>query len=697
MVMSSNTNSINSNNAKHHPYALCISTMKPPPAHQSTSSSTSNDAVIFLCPYTGTILSNSNPAYSLRCGGTSSGGGGGVTNLCPFSSAPLGTRGGENKYYLAYVDGKRGAAGGGASISSETGGGRGYAALLQLGSAQPKWKCTLPERPTLSSSSSSTLLTHPNGRYVLAGCPSGNVYLWNILHNGSLIAKFNAHHRPVTSLCITPCGEYLLTGGEDGIVNMWSFLDIVSSSSSETTMDLRPIHTWSAHSLPITSLTMLSSNRAISTSMDRLIVIMELTSGNTLASIAMPVGISCVSTAMMSSSCSDCCFNENDNLSSSKRIYAGGINGCIYVIDLDVYSIKKSAESATIAFESSSSGTSNQHQSNAGGTLANSKESIVGLASTTKNATLALSSSSSPHVMELRGHEGPITSLVILNAAIANNFPNNNKRSFNDYDKEGLIASGGQDGSIRIWSIASRCCIRTIRPWSGPSASSTATTTTSTSPSSPCNSILLFSRVSLEGGGGGHHRNMVTTSNNSKSKRKQLDGGISSLYHPLRRFESSNNNSTGSNNISLMMVMDENDAGGGSNNNKRKKMNIVKEEDGWSIPLMRMTRDEASIDFWERRTSDSCGSKRKSTGGKSSNRTNNITDEAMSSNPKEETEEENAEKNGQQQIQEGKEEEETDLQKLRKQLEEAQQTIERWEQVNHKLVSKLNKSKKSKK
>ncbi len=449
-----------------------------------------------------------------------------------------------------------------------------YAYLLVQGgsssssSSSPKWKCKLPEYM------SGKLITSPCGYYIIGGGKSGTCYCWSTLStsspqgdttknynnsiigggastsgsNGSeLVCKWIAHYRPIKSISFSDCGFYIITGGDDGIVNVWNLMDIVSSgrttkptsiASSSKNRSIHPMQTWSEHHLPVTSIHTLPSSRIVSTSLDKQVIIMELFNGKTLAKINLPSSIT---------------FVTSDSM--GWRLYLGGLDGVIYCIDLNTYAIATTAESATVISSSSSplsSHLNSDHgnvQSLSGSML---EETVLGMNSsyttaaanndaisniTTTTSNINKRSSESSYVTELRGHNRQISCLALLEE--------------NDDDVPTLLVSGSVDGSIRIWDIRSRCCIRNIYPWSnnhtllGQEMMKDGSSTSATSSKNivfPCSSITVIPRKWIDDTNDDDNAGSVFTSStngNSSKKRKRKkhnNEALVDLIKPLERF-----------------------------------------------------------------------------------------------------------------------------------------------------------------
>jgi len=475
-------------------HVCVVSTKQAPPM---IGSSQASDTCQVLDPQTGSVLSSSGGAATVKVGA-----GVGVHSITPIPLDNLGSLNCQNAY-IAY-------------------GGKGKddmnAYLIVQGStSSPKWKCKLPEHLE------GGIIVSPCGNYVLGAARSGNCYCWSLLNEGELIKIWSAHYRPVKAMVFSDCGSYLVTGGADGIANIWSLMEIVAHAASDGLSDgiygkasLNPVKTWSEHQLPISAMYTLPSSRVVSASLDRQIIIMELFSGKTLAKIAMPSAIHSITAD-----------------ANGHRLYLGSADGTIFCIDLDIFAISTSAESATIVTNSNSERMDSKGPSISGSLLENT---ILGLQNKGTEAS---------YISELRGHEGEVRSLAFI-----------------DHDDQQMLVSGADDGSIKVWDTRSRCCIRTIYPWSSNGSTSMDDKSSKSRPC-PCSSIIIIPRQSIESNEAG------AFSHNSMRATPKQQGGTIDLLKPLQRFPKQFNSE-----VDFIKKIIRNEDSGSN----KPKRNIVEEE-----------------------------------------------------------------------------------------------------------------------
>jgi len=484
------SSSISRKTNKNSTLNVCIITTSKCPSIAG-SSTQSAEAVQILDPQTGSLLSAHGGAATLKIGQ-------GVA-IKSFQKIPIhhhrtnhystGGCGSNENVYIAY-------------------GGKGsddmHAYLIVQGSTtSPKWKCRVPEYLE------GGIFVSPCGNFILGGGKSGNCYCWSTLNDGELLRSWAAHYRSILSITFSDCGSYVITGGADGIVNVWNLMDVVSTQdylsskyhgrkSQMNNKTIHPIKTWSEHHLPVTSMHTLPSSRIVSTSLDKQVIIMELFSGKTLAKIAMPFAINVVTADKV-----------------GNRLYLGAKDGAIYCIDMNTYAIATTAESASIITNKYS--TKEKQSRSLSGTLL--EETILRQQKDLQGNGHHNTTDTPSYVSELRGHNREISSLAFLQE--------------DEYD---LLVSGSVDGSVRIWDLKSRCCIRSLNPWSTTNILGQEENVTS-GKVNPCSSITVIPRECIENPDSTFGHDGMFTSNVSNNHKANKQGGtLSSLIKPLQRF-----------------------------------------------------------------------------------------------------------------------------------------------------------------
>mmetsp|Transcript_29418 Transcript_29418/g.61260 ORF Transcript_29418/g.61260 Transcript_29418/m.61260 type:complete len:686 (+) Transcript_29418:43-2100(+) len=662
-------------NLSHQPYILYAISNKPPGSIGSSGTSCGSggphgrDPIQILCPYTG---SNVTGAHPLRVPASSSSGRGGTFGVRCLLPVPLTTMlrgGGDDANATIFI----GHGGGGGEKPREGGGKDDHAFLLNrhsggsassVGGNNPRWKVRLPEQ---LSHTPQSMAVSPDGRFLAAGSTNGTCFLWDwTAGEDNLVKVWKAHYRPVTCLTFDKDeGVTLFTAGEDGVVNAWCLLDLIDqdSFSGSSSGAVHPFRTWSEHHLAVTSLCVLcgsgcGATRLISSSLDRNLIIMELggsgsisnsadgsNSARTLARICLPSGLHSV--------ISD---------SSNGRLYGAGSDGNIYCIDLDRRAIHESLDGAG-TFINVNQGrdylfTSKQEQGEGAG---NFESLLSGRHMMISNSTAGVSGMAtyqSKYLSELKGHMKSVTCLALLD-------PSDLAATSTGQKGTTLLASGSDDGTVRIWDLNSRSCVKVLRPWSPSSEGVNINSASSVASSPPISSIIAVPKSSLAVGslsmksGGG---SMGDSSLRSIFGRRSIANvDYSNLFKPLKRF------------VRGTSVVDQ---------SHLYNTTMVSYD---CAPAVWPRRDQRYVRFWEdnslcdffvrsSKKAKTTASIAKSYGDDdgSSTASSTFEDDDKTDELLEEGTDDKAE-----------------IARLRKALQDSQAVIERWQTVNNQLVSKL--------
>lgn len=457
-------------------YIVSVTTTKP---SASVTPGGGGGSLTLLDPKTGAILS------SLRSSADLSGRAGmGISSLSSFppdfSTANGGGSGSDTTQpVIAY---------GGNCVKR----GDNYAMLLSIRSASSPpimhWKCRLPELDM-----SGGLLISPCGYYIVGGGSSGSCYVWSSM-GGELLRTIKAHYRSCTSLVWSDCGRYLVTGGADGMVHVFSLMDLLdmtsSTSKNSKQRTVPPLHTFSVHHFPVTSLTQLSGGRIASAAEDGQMVVMELFSKQVLVNIQFPCGIQCL--------------EHHDG-----RLYAGSTQGTIYSVDLNAYAMHQTEKLGAIFANKRR----RQEQLDARGSKNwTMEEQVFGKKnSETSDNTDNNTNTGLGYQTDWVGHDYPVTSIALLTES-----------------EPRRMISGDNFGQIRIWDMESRTCLNVIQPWSSAIANATSADKKST-PVHPVTSIRIIPQPEASASSG----MFQSPSGNSKNL-----SNFSTLVTPLQKFAS---------------------------------------------------------------------------------------------------------------------------------------------------------------
>jgi WD40 repeat protein len=498
------------------------------------------------------------------------------------------------------------------------------------------WKCRLPE----ATMTGGLLVSPVTACHVVGGGQSGSLFVWD-LHQGSTLVRTisHAHYRAVTCMIwstlsgtgatrTSPWDCHLVTGGADGMVHVFSHLDLVQqnerSSGSNGSTTVQPIRTWTRHQLAVTSLVSLGAGgRIASSSQDGQVVIMEICSGCTIATILLPSPIRSL-----------CCWTV-----MSSRLFAGSVTGTIHCIDLDEFALHRTAQMGATVVQVPPK----RARRNTAGVI---EDRVFGRATASHddtnddNPTNNHTSESllSPYLSELRGHERSVTAVAALDAD--------------------TLVSGDEEGVLRIWDTRRACCIRVIHPWSagagGGNRTNSATGTTSVSGTGTNNDKKQQHRpVRISHPVTSIHVLLGSEENNTTSggemfgngsERKKYSGSMASRIVPLQKFVSDRAFET----VSVPFVQ------------PRREIGVRDEPYDFQKALQ--AREKMS-NMSVRPDNGDNEAQQISTTQKKTRTDSNAAGGIIESNK--------------------------EIEHLKRQLDEAKATIDRWEAVNHKLMGRL--------
>ncbi|CAM9830637.1 unnamed protein product [Chrysoparadoxa australica] len=253
------------------------------------------------------------------------------------------------------------------------------------------------------------VVTTDDGTLCASGGESGRIMVWDT-GTGELVRSWESHYKAVTALRFAGDGSFLFSGGGDAMFTAWNVLEIVDDEFSEVGASKGPSPVWSAaeHSLPITSIAVnQTSSHLFTASWDRTARVWEASSGQLLYTVVFKSALNIVVADP-----------------AERFLFLGGAENHVYQLQL-------SESSATAAASDGSIGSSLEQE---------------GLVSKLANFE-ATGGTLSPQ--ELRGHSGPVTALCCSSQG-------------------DILVSGSQDGSVRVWHIASGQCMHVLKLMKGP-------------------------------------------------------------------------------------------------------------------------------------------------------------------------------------------------------------------------------------
>ena len=222
------------------------------------------------------------------------------------------------------------------------------------------------------------------------------------------------------------------------MVHVFSFMDLVDCSSitskNSKHRNVQPIHTFSVHHFPVTSLAQVSAGRIASAAEDGQVLIMELFSKEILVNIQFPHGVQCLK-------------------HHGGRLYAGSTRGTIYSVDLNAYAMHQTEKLGAIF-----AGKRKRQEHISAGSTQNWSldEKVFGKKNQEKNNSGDDNENyGSGYQTDWIGHDHAVTSIGFITD-----------------DEQQRMISGDNFGQIRIWEMESRTCLNVIQPWSFTNANS---------------------------------------------------------------------------------------------------------------------------------------------------------------------------------------------------------------------------------
>jgi len=165
----------------------------------------------------------------------------------------------------------------------------------------------------------SVLTTSTNGYYIIAGTHAGDVMVWDA-DSGVLVTTFKAHTQQVSALAVSADSLWLATGGTDALIRVWSLPLLIATTRETNALEPsweRCWATFSAHSLPITTLCWIDLSLLASGSFDQALRLWDVPSQRALLTVTFQTPLKCITLSP-----------------SHDTLYVGGADGSIYVLHL---------------------------------------------------------------------------------------------------------------------------------------------------------------------------------------------------------------------------------------------------------------------------------------------------------------------------------------------------------------------------
>ena len=289
--------------------------------------------------------------------------------------------------------------------------------VYSWGKPQPHQQCHIQEITT-------SICCDATGTYLMGGTKKGWLYCWEV-GTGQLLSSWQAHFKAVTKVLFSPCCLFVVSCSEDGMVRAWDMAAMLSSEGGggssgdkKRSSTVAPYRSWSPHTLCIKDMVVTgnhSSARVITVSLDRTAVVFDLHANKQCFRTATPHPLESV------------CSSRTWDI-----LFLGSSSGQIFVLDLSTAAVGLSAAHAQVL------STSLAPKSQMG--------LLAGLDTTfSASASASAGDGSSGSYPSLEGHSRAVTALAC------------------SVDNCTLI-SGSEDGSVRVWDLWTRQCLRESKP-----------------------------------------------------------------------------------------------------------------------------------------------------------------------------------------------------------------------------------------
>jgi len=201
------------------------------------------------------------------------------------------------------------------------------------GDKKPCYRASLPERMTAMAFSADASLC-------FGGAASGSIYAWQ-MGTGCLLRCWPAHFREVTQLLVSPDGSFLISASADANVHVYNLADIFIDHTP------KPFHSWSGHSLSVTSLALLPGNGlqqvVASASLDRSVRLWDIGTGQPILSRSLSAPVNSISVGPTGSEILCACKNGELRLVSANNResegdglligHTGSVSSCALNVD----------------------------------------------------------------------------------------------------------------------------------------------------------------------------------------------------------------------------------------------------------------------------------------------------------------------------------------------------------------------------
>lgn len=277
----------------------------------------------------------------------------------------------------------------------------------------------------------------PDGNYCIASIEN-RIYVWQMA-TGDLLAVLTQHYQDVSVLKFLDDGSFFISGGMDNVILIWNLAHVINESRESSSTTVKPWHTWSGHSLPITDIYTGCGGlmaHVASVSLDQTCKIWELRSKELLCTLVFDHSLTSV---------------VLDN--SEDHVYVGTSVGLIYQVELFDRNMSKEKH---ISSDKDDAKIFSGHSKQVNLLQISMAANI--LVSGSLDANIRVWDIASRQCIRVLPHKGPITNLLVSLKPPLNQ-PKAYKNTTIIAPFKRQIVSSGQDesGSEKLIPIFSKC------------------------------------------------------------------------------------------------------------------------------------------------------------------------------------------------------------------------------------------------
>jgi WD40 repeat protein len=189
----------------------------------------------------------------------------------------------------------------------------------------------------------------------------------------------------------------------------------------------------------------------------------------------------------------------------------------VYCVDMDAYAVRETMDGGGTVVRVDGVGKDD----------ADFKGILSGTHVSTGQASVGTSGNRGGYLTELKGHAKAVLSLTLLD-------PSDLASSSSGSGTASLLASGSEAGTVRIWDLRTRSCVRVLRPWAPSSEGVSLQSVASSVTLPPVTGLVAVPRASSMGSSGTLAMGSMVGSHSGRRSGQSFD--VASMFKPLKRF-----------------------------------------------------------------------------------------------------------------------------------------------------------------